>query len=58
MPHNPTPEQLAGIASHEKIREERCKKILEMHKKKQKVKTPEEIKEQEDQEKLKQWLQT
>jgi hypothetical protein len=56
MPHNPTPEQLAGIASHEKEREERCKRVLEKHKKKPKEKSPEEIKEQEEQERLRQWI--
>jgi DNA-directed RNA polymerase specialized sigma54-like protein len=28
-----TPKQIEGIASHEKIREERCKKILEKYEK-------------------------
>lgn len=47
----PTPEQLHGIALHEKEREERCKKILEKYKKQPKVKTEEEIK----QEKVREW---
>jgi hypothetical protein len=48
----PTPEQLRGIALHEKEREERCKKILEKYKKQPKVKTEEEIK----QEKKREWI--
>lgn len=47
----PTPEQLLGIALHEKEREERCKKILEKYKKQPKVKTEEEI----NQEKVREW---